>query len=48
MSYHIGLFDDICLQRWVGFGHWDRGYILLRRFRTGIPFHRQRVQAKAY
>jgi hypothetical protein len=25
MSYHIGLFDDICLQRWVGFGHWDRG-----------------------
>ena len=28
MSYHIGLFDDICLQRWVGFGHWDRVHLL--------------------
>jgi hypothetical protein len=38
MSYHIGLFDDICPQRWVGFGHWERGYILLRRFRTVYLF----------
>lgn len=36
MSYHMGLFDDICLQRWVGFGHWDRVHLL--RFRTVYLF----------